>query len=77
MSKLNIVCFGEVLWDMLPSGKMLGGAPLNVAAHLHNLGHQATMISKVGTDDLGEEILDIVAKYGLSTDFIQQGKISN
>lgn len=73
MSK-KVVCFGEMLWDMLPSGKQIGGAPLNVALHLNNLKVKATIISRVGSDDLGDELLSIVQERGLNTDFIQVGK---
>lgn len=68
------VCFGEMLWDMLPSGKMPGGAPMNVAIHLKNFGHNATIISRVGTDDLGNELVAFVKENGLNTQFIQHGQ---
>ncbi len=48
---------GEVLWDMLPDGKALGGAPANVAWHANQLGADAHVVSAVGGDDLGGEIL--------------------
>ncbi|WP_273213736.1 carbohydrate kinase family protein [Runella zeae] len=70
----NIVCFGEMLWDVLPTGKQPGGAPMNVAVHLKNLGHNPTMVSRIGRDDLGEELLDFVTQKGLSTHLIQQGE---
>jgi fructokinase len=50
-----ILCFGEVLWDCLPRGLFLGGAPLNVARHLARLGRKSAIISAVGEDFLGEE----------------------
>lgn len=71
MSKKKIVCFGEVLWDLLPSGKIAGGAPMNVAVHAHQLGLNATMISAVGNDDLGEEIKVFLGNRGLSIENIQ------
>jgi fructokinase len=74
MKKLNVICFGEMLWDMLPTGKMAGGAPMNVAIHLKNFGHNASIISRVGTDDLGEELLEFIDKNGLDSQFIQQGQ---
>jgi len=73
-SQKNIVCFGEMLWDMLPTGKMPGGAPMNVAIHLKNLGNNAIIISRVGTDDLGSELIGFVKENGLGTQFIQYGK---
>ena len=52
----SIICFGEVLWDMLPAGRKLGGAPLNVSLRAQSFGNQAAMISSVGKDQLGEEL---------------------
>lgn len=66
-----ICCFGEVLWDLLPSGKLPGGAPMNVATHLQNLGIASAMISRVGNDDLGEEIKAFLNAKHCSTQFIQ------
>ena len=63
-----------MLWDMLPTGKQAGGAPMNVAVHLKNLGFNPQIISRVGNDELGEELIQFVTKNGLSTDFIQLGK---
>jgi fructokinase len=74
MSKPTIVCFGEMLWDMLPSGKQAGGAPMNVAVQLKNLGLNPLMISRVGEDELGEELLAFLQERGLSPDLVQQGK---
>jgi fructokinase len=63
---MPITCFGEMLWDVLPTGKQPGGAPLNVAVHLHNLGLEAQLVSRVGHDDLGAELLDFVQGKGLT-----------
>jgi fructokinase len=52
------VGIGEVLWDLLPGGKALGGAPVNVVAHAAQLGLRALAVSAVGADVLGQEILD-------------------
>ena len=70
----SVVCFGEVLWDILPTGQQPGGAPFNVAVHLHQLGQPAQLISRVGDDELGRELLDFIASKGLETDYVQQGK---
>lgn len=67
----NIVCFGEVLWDMLPSGAKPGGAPLNVAIHLNRQKIHPSLISKVGDDTEGEELKDFLNRSGLSSGFIQ------
>jgi fructokinase len=53
-----IVGLGEILWDMLPDGKQLGGAPTNFAYHARALGAQSAVVSCVGDDPLGREILD-------------------
>jgi len=70
----TIVCFGETLWDVLPTGKQPGGAPFNVAVHLHQLGQSVELISRVGEDDLGNELLGFLTERGLRTDFVQRGK---
>ena len=58
--KKVIVGIGEILWDMLPSGKALGGAPANFAYHAMRLGEEGWAVSAIGDDDLGREIMDIV-----------------
>lgn len=66
------VCFGEVLWDFLPDGsKQPGGAPMNVAYHLNQLGMPAAMISRIGNDELGKELLDYFTSKNVSGDYIQ------
>lgn len=65
--KNKIVCFGEVLWDVFADGKKIGGAPLNVALRMKNLGCDVTMISCVGEDADGEAILDYLSEHGLTT----------
>ena len=65
MSKKVIVGIGEILWDMLPSGKALGGAPANFAYHAMRLGEEGWAVSAIGDDDLGHEILGIVDSKGL------------
>lgn len=72
--KTNIICFGEMLWDILPTGKQPGGAPMNVAVHLKNWGHNPQMVSRIGHDELGKELLEFITEKGLSTALIQQGK---
>ncbi len=52
---MNALSFGEILWDVYPDNKCLGGAPLNFAAHLAKHGENAYMMSAIGNDDLGEE----------------------
>ena len=52
----RIICFGEVLWDVFPSQKRIGGAPLNVAVRLRSFGHQVCLVSRIGKDEDGTEI---------------------
>jgi fructokinase len=68
----HVVCFGEILWDNLPTGRKPGGAPMNVAYHLNKLGINSTLISRVGNDKNGEELLKFIKGKGLSTDFCQK-----
>lgn len=70
MSKKTI-CFGEVLWDMFPNEKIIGGAPLNVALRMNALGVDSQIISRVGKDALGEEIQNYLADNQLSKRFLQ------
>ncbi|HUM47055.1 MAG TPA: carbohydrate kinase [Chitinophagales bacterium] len=71
----SICCFGEVLWDLLPEGKKLGGAPMNVAAHLQQLGLPSLMISRVGSDDLGKEIRAWMKEKNFSAEWIQTDEV--
>ena len=70
----TITCFGEILWDVLPTSKQPGGAPMNVAADLRNFGLNAQLISRVGSDDLGRELLDFLKQKGIPLDLIQIGQ---
>jgi len=66
--KYKVLAVGEILWDLLPSGKQLGGAPANFAYHAHALGAEVRVVSRVGNDPLGREILDRLRSLGLPTD---------
>ena len=70
MRPYRIFAIGEVLWDMLPTGKKVGGAPGNFAYHCRKLGADADMISRVGDDELGRELLEFYRSVGLSTEYI-------
>lgn len=72
----TILCFGEALWDILPRGLFLGGAPLNVAYHLSRLGVSAIPVTAVGHDFLGDEALARIADWGLSLEFIARHRRS-
>ncbi len=69
--KFKIVCFGEVLWDVFPTHKKIGGAPLNVALRLNSLGNEVYIISRVGNDENGTKLVEYINSNGVSTDFIQ------
>lgn len=59
--KTTIVGMGEALWDVLPEGKKLGGAPANFAYHMSQFGYDSVVVSAVGDDKLGNEILENLA----------------
>ena len=63
--KKTIVGIGEILWDIFPDRKALGGAPANFAYHCMQLGHEAYAISAIGKDPLGEEVKRELASKGL------------
>jgi len=67
----EILCVGEILWDALPDGLFLGGAPFNVASHLQALGQEVAFVSRVGDDRLGQEALRRIRARGLGTDLMQ------
>lgn len=68
---LSAVCYGEVLWDIFPTHKKIGGAPLNVALRMNSMGVKTNMISRVGADENGEGILSYLNDHEISTDLIQ------
>jgi fructokinase len=69
--KHEVVCFGEVLWDVLPTGALPGGAPMNVAYHLQKQGVKTAMISRVGRDERGDLLKNILGQNKMSLEFIQ------
>lgn len=75
MAMSNVVCFGEVLWDIFPSHKKIGGAPLNVALQLASFNHNVTIISAIGKDENGEKLLKYLNENGLNTDNLQKHEI--
>ena len=66
-----VICFGEVLWDMLPEGPQPGGAPLNVAYHLNKRGVKANIFSKIGNDLYGQQLSSLIHSWGIGRDFLQ------
>lgn len=67
----RILCFGEILWDVLPDGRQPGGAPINVAYHLQKLGFPCSPVTKVGEDNNGRILKDLLQRWSLSLDFVQ------
>ncbi len=67
---MYILSIGEVLWDMLPSGPKVGGAPANFAFHCKQLGAEVRLVSRVGDDRLGHELLDFYRNIGIPTELI-------
>lgn len=68
----KIICYGEIVWDALPRSLYLGGAPLNVAAHLAKLNVPVSMVSRIGEDVLGEEVIRNMVNEGLDISLIQR-----
>lgn len=73
--KKTIVGIGEIVWDMLPAGRQLGGAPVNFSYFAHELGAQAYPVSAVGMDSLGDEALEILEGAGIDTSYIQRNSL--
>ncbi len=67
----SIVCFGEVLWDMLPEGAQPGGAPMNVAIHLRQLGLNPWLVSRIGKDEEGEKLRQFLSDGGIDLSYLQ------
>jgi fructokinase len=67
----KILAVGEVLWDLLPTGKQLGGAPANFTYHCRSLGARAQLITRIGDDDLGEQVRERFRLLGLPTETVQ------
>ncbi|RMG72278.1 MAG: carbohydrate kinase [Bacteroidetes bacterium] len=67
----SVLCFGETLWDILPTGPVPGGAPMNVALHLHQRGTPVHILSRVGQDDYGARLRAYLSERGLPLDGLQ------
>ncbi len=69
-AKPTLIGIGEILWDLLPTGRKLGGAPANFAYHVKVLGANAAVISAVGEDEAGRDILQALNRLGVNSTFI-------
>ncbi|MBQ7194134.1 MAG: carbohydrate kinase, partial [Bacteroidales bacterium] len=73
--KKTVTGIGEVVWDMLPGGPVLGGAPLNFAFVASELGCSPSIISAVGWDDLSEKTLARIREIGIDISLIQRNSL--
>jgi fructokinase len=71
MARRTVVCVGETLWDLLPAGEFIGGAPFNVAAHASRLGARAQLVSRVGNDARGEAARRMAGRHGIDLGLLQ------
>lgn len=69
---MNILSIGEILFDLYPTKKRLGGAPLNYIYHINKLLGSGTIVSRVGKDQLGKIVFDQLTKCEINTNFIQE-----
>lgn len=67
-----VVGLGEVLWDRLPGGDRLGGAPANFAFHASQLGSRAALVSAVGADEAGERLVAELSRTGINLSQLQR-----
>ena len=65
MENKTIIGIGEALWDMLPAGRQLGGAPANFAYHMSQFGYNAAAVSAVGCDAAGDDLISELDARGL------------
>ena len=72
---MNITSVGEILFDIYPNHKKLGGAPLNFIYHIKKLTGGGNIISRVGKDVLGNKIIDELKHSGISSEFIQEWRL--
>jgi fructokinase len=72
---MKILSVGEIIWDVFPDRRAIGGAPLNFAAHCALCGAQSALLSAVGGDPLGEESLKALADFGVRTDYVQTNSL--
>jgi fructokinase len=67
----TVLCAGEVLWDVLPGGEFLGGAPFNVAGHSARLGAHALLATRLGKDQRGRRALELARALGIDLSLVQ------
>lgn len=67
---MDVLAFGEVLWDVFPGGQVIGGAPFNFSAHFAKLGGKAGLVTALGRDALGDRTLSCIKNSGVSAEFV-------
>ena len=67
---MKVLSFGEIIWDVYPDEKHLGGAPLNFAAHFVKQGGEAYMLSALGDDELGNEALNKLSLWKVNAEYV-------
>ncbi|HVE39358.1 MAG TPA: carbohydrate kinase [Planctomycetota bacterium] len=67
----TVVSFGETLWDLLPAGPVLGGAPCNLAYRVNSLGERGVIVTRLGRDELGRKAAEAIGALGMDTRSIQ------
>lgn len=67
---MKVLSFGEIIWDIYPDKKCIGGAPLNFSAHVAKNGAESFLLSCVGQDELGKQAKQYLAKFGVKNDFV-------
>ena len=68
----SVIAYGELLWDLLPTGKVLGGAPANFSNRLNTFNKSVGLVSRLGQDELGQLALDQLQDLGLDTSLLQR-----
>ena len=69
---MDVVVFGEILWDVIDGIPHLGGAPFNFAAHAARLGLKTAMVSAVGHDELGTKAIAAAKRFGVDVSFVER-----
>ncbi len=69
-----IICYGEILYDIFPNKRLIGGAPFNVVQKIHSLNHPCILVSRVGNDSDGKKAISFLQDQNIPTDFIQMDK---
>ena len=70
--KSKILAIGEIIWDIFPEKCVIGGAPLNFAAHSSLCGAESSLLSAIGNDSLGDDALNALSDFGVSTKYVKR-----